>query len=77
VDRLPYREPLLSYLRNEREKGRRIVLATAAHESIARAVAAHLGVFDEVIASADGRNLKGQANSPRAENGSATDCLCR
>jgi 4-hydroxybenzoate polyprenyltransferase/phosphoserine phosphatase len=61
VDRLPYREPLLAYLRKERESGRRIVLATAAHDSIARAVATHLGLFDEVIASDNGRNLKGFA----------------
>ena len=35
-ERLPYREPLLAYLRAEKQKGRRIVLATAAHRSIAR-----------------------------------------
>src|SRR5262245_33936580 len=59
--RLPYREPLLAYLRAEKEKGRRIVLATAAHESIARAVSAHLGLFDEVLATKGGRNLKGES----------------
>lgn len=61
VDRLPYRESLLAYLRNQRDSGRRIILATAAHDSIARAVAAHLGVFDDVIATANGRNMKGPA----------------
>ncbi len=59
--RLPYREPLLDYLRGEKAKGRPIILATAAHTSIARAVSEHLGLFDEVLASDGGRNLKGQA----------------
>jgi 4-hydroxybenzoate polyprenyltransferase/phosphoserine phosphatase len=60
-ERLPYREPLLAYLRAEKQKGRRIVLATAAHRSIAEGVSAHLGLFDAVIATQAGRNLKGEA----------------
>jgi 4-hydroxybenzoate polyprenyltransferase/phosphoserine phosphatase len=58
---LPYREPLLEYLREEKRKGRRVVLATAAHRSIAEGVSAHLGLFDAVIATQGGRNLKGEA----------------
>lgn len=57
---LPYRLDLLNYLREEKEKGRRIVLATAAHHNIARAVADHLQLFDEVIASDATTNLKGE-----------------
>lgn len=60
-ERLPYREPLVAWLRDEKGKGRRIVLATAAHRSIAEAVAGHLGLFDAVIATESGRNLKGEA----------------
>lgn len=56
---LPYREPLLDYLRNEREGGRRLILATASHKTIAEGVSAHLGIFDEVIAT-DTVNLKGK-----------------
>jgi 4-hydroxybenzoate polyprenyltransferase/phosphoserine phosphatase len=59
VEHLPYRTELLDYLRAEREAGRRVVLATAAHKSIANAVAAHLGLFDDIIASDGTRNLKG------------------
>ncbi|MCI0570121.1 MAG: UbiA family prenyltransferase, partial [Myxococcaceae bacterium] len=56
---LPYHEALLDYVREERARGRRVVLATAADRRIAEAVAAHLGLFDEVLAS-DGRtNLSG------------------
>ncbi len=57
---LPYREDLLAYLNQEHQSGRRIVLATAAHESIANNVASHLGLFSDVLASREGSNLKGR-----------------
>lgn len=57
---LPYRNDLLCYLAQQKAEGRRLVLATAAHESIAHAVAAHVGLFDLVIASDAKRNLKGE-----------------
>ncbi len=56
---LPYREPLVEYLRSEKAHGRRIVLATAAHDTVAQAVAIHLGVFDDVLSTTADRNLKG------------------
>ncbi|WP_225410316.1 UbiA family prenyltransferase [Stigmatella hybrida] len=59
ASRLPYSEPLLAYLREERGRGRRLVLATAADQSIAHAVAAHLGLFSEVYASDGTVNLSG------------------
>lgn len=58
---LPYREALVDYLVNERNCGRTIVLATAAHRSIAERVDAHLGLFDLVIASSHDTNLKSDA----------------
>jgi len=58
---LPYHEPLLDYLREEKAKGRQIVLATAAHQSIADGVSKHLGLFDKVLATQAGFNLKGKA----------------
>ncbi len=61
VAHLPYREPLLDYLREEKAQGRRLVLATASHRSIAEGVAAHLGLFDTVLATDEGSNLKGPA----------------
>src|SRR5690242_10676072 len=45
---LPYREDLIAFLKAERTAGIRIVLATGAAERIARRVAAHVGIFDEV-----------------------------
>ena len=59
VAQLPYRAELLEYLREQRALGRRIFLATAAHVSIARAVAGHLALFDAVLATEGARNLKG------------------
>ena len=61
AEQLPYREPLLVYLREEKAKGRQIVLATAAHHTIAVRVAKHLGLFDQVLATQSDRNLKGVA----------------
>jgi UbiA prenyltransferase family/haloacid dehalogenase-like hydrolase len=56
---LPYRTDLLDYLRSQKQQGRRLILATAAHQSIAESVAAHLGLFDCVLGTSDGTNLKG------------------
>jgi 4-hydroxybenzoate polyprenyltransferase len=56
---LPYRLPLVDYLRSQKEKGRRIILATASHQSIAESVATELGLFDGILASNKAQNLKG------------------
>ncbi len=65
---LPYNELLLAYLRDEKAKGRRIVLATAAHRSIAESVSMHLGLFDLVLATDANLNLKGQAKLQAIED---------
>jgi len=65
VAQLPYRRAVLEYLQAERESGRRLVLATAADERLARLVADRLGLFDAVFAS-DGRtNLSGEHKRER------------
>ncbi len=57
---LPYDERVLAWLRAERARGRTIVLASASDRAVVEGVAAHVGVFDRVLAS-DGRtNLKAQ-----------------
>jgi len=61
AEQLPYHESFLAYLLGEKEKGRRIILATAAHKSIAEGISAHLGLFNGVLATDPGRNLKGMA----------------
>ncbi len=56
----PYRQELLTYLRREQSGGRRLILVTAADESIAQKVQEHLQLFSEVIASNGSVNLKGR-----------------
>lgn len=56
---LPYSEAVLARLRQARAQGRPVILATAADRRVAQAVAGHLGMFDEVIATANGINLSG------------------
>ncbi len=56
---LPYDREVVTYLETERAAGRRVVLATAASRPIAAQVAAHLGLFDGIIASDGDVNRKG------------------
>jgi phosphoserine phosphatase len=60
-ERLPYRPQVLAFLRAERARGRRLILATAAPRRVADAVARHLGLFDRVIASDRARHQAGAA----------------
>ncbi len=57
---LPYNDEVLDYIKERKRRGAEVVLATAADQSIADAVAVHLGGFDQVLASDGGRNLKGR-----------------
>ncbi|WP_028101440.1 UbiA family prenyltransferase [Pseudoduganella violaceinigra] len=57
---LPYNQALLEWLRQQRRDGRKLILCTASDLSIANAIAGHLGVFDEVMASDGVRNLSGE-----------------
>jgi len=55
----PYNEAVVSFLREQRGQGRRIVLATASHRLLAEPIAQHLGLFDAVFATEGDTNLKG------------------
>jgi 4-hydroxybenzoate polyprenyltransferase len=57
VARLPYNVDLLRYLQAQRREGRRIFLATGADGGVAQRVAAHLGIFEGVLASDIATNL--------------------
>lgn len=57
IPHLPYHAPFLDFLRAEVAAGRKLVLATAANESLARQIADHLGIFQAVLASTGHRNL--------------------
>jgi phosphoserine phosphatase len=56
---LCYHRDVLSFIEDQRALGRRIILATAANVRVGEAVASHLKLFHEVIASDDRTNLKG------------------
>jgi 4-hydroxybenzoate polyprenyltransferase/phosphoserine phosphatase len=56
---LPYNAEVLDYLRTQHAAGRRIGLFTAADQSIAEAIAAHLGFFDVARGSDGATNLSG------------------
>jgi 4-hydroxybenzoate polyprenyltransferase/phosphoglycolate phosphatase-like HAD superfamily hydrolase len=60
---LPYHREFLAYLQEQKAKGRKLVLATAADRRIARKIADHLNLFDEVIASDGAGNLGGAAKA--------------
>jgi 4-hydroxybenzoate polyprenyltransferase/phosphoserine phosphatase len=60
---LPYQMDLLEFLRQEKARGRTLVLATASDRSIAEPIAAHLGIFDHTIASDGVVNLKGSTKA--------------
>lgn len=57
---LPLNEDVMQRVRAARDQGRRVVLATASHRSLAEGLARHLGVFDEVLATDTGVNLSAQ-----------------
>ena len=57
---LPYHQELVEFLSAERRDGRELTLATASHVTFARAVATHLGLFDDRVFGSDvSVNLKG------------------
>jgi 4-hydroxybenzoate polyprenyltransferase len=59
VEHLPVNASVVEFLAEQRRGGRRVILATASHAQPAEAVAKHLGLFDDVIATTDGPNLGG------------------
>ena len=68
VDLLPYRMDFLEYINREADKGRRVILATGAHREFAEAVASHLDIFDEIIATENGHNIKGESKLQALHN---------
>lgn len=57
---LPYDKHVIDFLEQEKERGRTLVLATASHQVYAEAIAAHLGLFDRVLATEGDLNLSAQ-----------------
>ncbi len=59
VAHLPYNRKLLHFLQNEHARGREIYLATGANVRLARRIADHLEIFQDVLASNGTQNLTG------------------
>lgn len=59
VDSLPYNSAVIHWLEEKKAEGAYLVLCTAANDRVARAIAEHLKLFDEVMASDRVTNLKG------------------
>jgi phosphoserine phosphatase len=60
VTTLPFNQNLIDWLKSQKVLGRKLVLCTASDISIAKAIASHLKLFDEIIASDGIQNLAGR-----------------
>lgn len=56
---LPYNRKVLDYLMQQHGQGRKIYLTTGADSQLARHIAAHIGIFEGVLASDGETNLTG------------------
>ena len=56
----PYAADVVDFVHGEKAQGRTILLVTGADERVARGVADHLGLFDQVMASDGITNLSGR-----------------
>ncbi len=57
IPELHYNDNVISYIMKRKKEGSKIVLATASHKNYAFAVAKHLKIFDDVMASNKDFNL--------------------
>lgn len=57
VTLLPYNQPLLSWLKEQKAAGRSLTLATASDKTVAQKIASQLGIFDHVVASDGQTNM--------------------
>lgn len=62
---LPFKEEILNLIKEEKTKGRRIVLATASPYPWADGIQNHLNLFDEIIATDNHINLSGKNKAHR------------
>ena len=60
IPELPYNENVINYIMKRKKDGCKVILATASHKNYAFAVAKHLKIFDDVMASNKDFNLSSQ-----------------
>ena len=68
VATLPYDEKIIAYVQEWRGSGGRTALVTGSDRNFAEAIAAHLGIFDEVHGSDGKLNLKGDRKAKFLED---------
>jgi len=61
---LTYHPDVIDWVRAEKAAGRHLILVTGAHQRVAEPIAKYIGLFEEVMGSADGYNMSGQ---PKAD----------
>ena len=59
-DSYPTNPALITWLEEEKKRGRKIILATASHKICAIKISDHIGLFDDVIATDGNINLKAE-----------------
>jgi len=57
VIHLPYNQTVIDYVRQRKNEGSRVILATASHKNYAFAIAKYLQLFDDVMATNKDLNL--------------------
>ena len=65
IETFPVCDEVVELAQKEAERGRKIALATAADITIAEKIRRRFPFIDEVIASSDGRNMKGAAKAQK------------
>jgi 4-hydroxybenzoate polyprenyltransferase len=63
----PYNPEVINLLKENKAKGRRIVLSTATTENIAKSVSEHLNIFDKVIFSSRDHNNRANNKAQKLE----------
>ncbi|MDR2646036.1 MAG: hypothetical protein LBC04_02580 [Holosporaceae bacterium] len=63
VKSLSYRRKLLTFIREKKNKGHKIFLATACNQIYADSISDYLGIFDGVFASTERKNLRAEAKA--------------
>jgi 4-hydroxybenzoate polyprenyltransferase/phosphoserine phosphatase len=67
VSSLPYNLVFLEWLKQQKTAGRRLILCTASDHAFATAIANHLGIFEDVMASDGDQNLAGRNKADALE----------
>ncbi len=57
ITKLPYNQHVLNYIKNSKQKGHKVILATASHYKYANQISEYLQLFDQTLSSNKNFNL--------------------